>query len=72
MKLSHLKRWAAMIVAPMVALPMMALPAQATTANDDVVISEVYVKGDTKDGKYYDFVELYNPTNKRFLLQTTR
>lgn len=57
-----------MIVAPMVALPMMALPAQATTANDDVVISEVYVKGDTKDGKYYDFVELYNPTNKKISL----
>ncbi len=52
-----------MFAATTLAVPLATLPAQATPEGDNVVISEVYVRGGNGDGVYRDFVELYNPTS---------
>ncbi|MDK8351961.1 lamin tail domain-containing protein, partial [Gleimia europaea] len=48
--------------------PLTPVPSLATPAGDNVVINEVYTRGDSADGTLRDFVELYNPTTEAISL----
>ncbi|WP_124055412.1 ExeM/NucH family extracellular endonuclease [Arcanobacterium ihumii] len=52
------------LVLPIYATPSGAAPENTASATGSVVINEIYVRGGNVDGKYRDFVELYNPSDK--------
>ncbi|MDO5035204.1 MAG: ExeM/NucH family extracellular endonuclease [Actinomycetaceae bacterium] len=60
---------AAATIGALLLTPLTPLPSVAAPNGDNVVINEVYVRGDNGDGIYRDFVELYNPTSSDISLE---